>query len=79
MSKFINHIQEHFQYEELFLERTKYPDIEEHKELTRKTLSLKKHYETGELKPSDLFSFILDDVIIGHLIEQDCLFFNYAK
>ena len=83
VQELLNHIQEHFQYEESFLERIKYPNIEEHKELhkelTRKILSLKKYYETGELKPSDLFSFILDDVIVGHLIEQDVLFFSYAE
>ena len=80
---FLEHIQEHFDCEEKLLQRVKYENIKEHselhKELTKKTLRLKKYHENGELKRSDLFSFILDDVIIGHLVEQDVLFFPYIK
>lgn len=79
----LNHIKEHFLYEEEFLEKIKYPNIKEHKELhgelIEKILRLKKYCEAGKLKRSDLFSFILDDVIIGHLMEKDILFFPYAK
>ena len=49
------------------------------KTVFEKTLRLKKYYELGELKRADLFSFILDDVVIDHLIEQDSLFFQYIK
>ena len=79
----LKHIEEHFIYEEKILETIKYPNAKEHsemhKELSQKTLRLKKYYENGELKHTDLFSFILDDVIIGHLMEQDSLFFPYIK
>lgn len=79
----LNHIKDHFSYEEKFLEKIKYPNIKEHtelhKELIEKTLRLKKYYEAGELKRSDLFAFVLDDVIMGHLMNQDLLFFPYAK
>lgn len=83
LEMFLEHVQEHFACEEKLLEMVKYPDVKEHKELhkelTQKTLRLKKYYEIGELKRADLFSFILDDVIIGHLIEQDVLFFKHIK
>lgn len=79
----LKHVKDHFAYEEEFLKRIKYPNIKEHselhKELMAKTLRLKKYYEAGELKRSDLFAFIFDDVIVGHLMEQDVLFFSYAK
>lgn len=83
LEEFLKHVQEHFAYEEMVLEKIKYPNVKEHlefhNELTQKTLRLKKYYESGELKRQDLFSFILDDVIIGHMSEQDVLFFPYIK
>lgn len=79
----VKHIEEHFAYEEKALEQAKYPYVKEHlelhKELIKKTLRLKKYYENGQLKSVDLFSFILNDVIMGHLMEQDTLFFPYIK
>ena len=83
LASLIKHIEEHFAYEEKALEIAKYPYVKEHselhKELIKKTLRLKKYYENGQLKSIELFSFILNDVIMGHLIEQDTLFFPYIK
>lgn len=79
----LKHIEDHFVYEGNVLNEINYPDrkehMEMHSELMQKTLRLKNYYDIGKLTRTDLFTFIFDEVIIGHLIEQDSKFFSYIK
>lgn len=76
-------LSEHFSYEEGVLEKIKYPDLNNHAEIHRKliekTMEIKKSSMEGKIKPSILFSFIMDDAIIGHMLEEDIKFFPYLK
>lgn len=79
----INHIVEHFEYEESVQKAIGYPESENHAklhlELTEKALQIKEAFMAGKMKSSAMISFIMDDVIIGHLLEEDTKFFPYYK
>lgn len=75
----LSHILFHFDSEEKILFRLGYSDYTEHcglhKDLTSKALALKEAYVNRSLKQSAFFSFLVDDVIIGHLELEDTKFF----
>lgn len=70
----------HFDREEEILKSIGYKDYDKHskihKNLIGKVFQLKQCYENRELNPSAFFSFLADDVVIGHLINEDLQFFN---
>jgi len=76
----IEKIVNHFGTEEEFLANIEYKDYDKHskihKNLIGKIFQLKQCYQNRELNPSAFFSFLADDVIIGHLINEDMQFFN---
>lgn len=51
----------------------------EHQQLLAKALRLKTAYQQGEIKPSAFISFIVDDVIVGHMIKTDSLYFSLTR
>ncbi len=73
----------HFNYEEKILADLGYPQYEEHsnihKELVVKAKYLRDQYLSGEIKPTDLFSFIVSDIILGHMLSEDVKFFPLLK
>lgn len=77
------HIVEHFRREEQILQKMGYPDCLKHanmhKGLVEKALQLKELYKKGELKSSGFFSFIVDDIIVGHMLSADTDFFAYTN
>jgi len=74
---------QHFNYEEEILSNIGYKDYDRHckihKNLIGKAFQLKESYQAGELKSSAFLSFISDDVIVGHLINEDILFFDALR
>ena len=58
-----------------------YPEYQHHadihKQLTEQALQLKENYQQKRLKQTAFFSFILDDIIVGHMLKEDVLFFPY--
>lgn len=70
----------HFDREEEILINMGYEDYDKHckihKNLIGKVFQLKQCYQNRELNPAAFFSFIADDVIMGHLISEDMQFFN---
>ena len=72
---------DHFNEEELILIDIGYPDSQKHAKihqgLIEKALNLKKSYLNGELKLSAFFSFIVDDIIVGHMLDSDIDYFPY--
>lgn len=74
---------DHLAYEETILQEIGFAlAIEhavEHQQLLAKALRLKTAYQQGEIKPSAFISFIVDDVIIGHMIKTDALYFPLTR
>ena len=72
---------DHFYEEEQILIKIGYPDSQKHANihqgLIEKALNLKNSYLNDELKLSAFFSFIVDDIIVGHMLESDIDYFPY--
>jgi len=79
----LTHIAEHFKYEEEVLANLGYQGLDEHKKihakLFDKALKLKEEYQSGTLNQADFYRFILDDMIIGHLLEEDVKYFTLIR
>lgn len=79
----IGKIVKHFEKEEEILLNMKYKDYDKHskihKNLIGKVFQLKQCYQNRELNSAAFFSFIADDVIIGHLVTEDMQFFDLFK
>lgn len=71
----IVHILQHFRYEERVLELTGYPEAASHEhihhELANKATHLQDIFKRGEVTGTALFSFMVDDVILGHMTVAD--------
>lgn len=78
-----NAILEHFDYEEKVQEKVHYPDVEKHrklhKQLKNKINAIFNELQEGRLKPSEIFAFMLDEVVIEHMEKEDVKFFPYIK
>jgi diguanylate cyclase (GGDEF)-like protein/hemerythrin-like metal-binding protein/PAS domain S-box-containing protein len=76
-------IAEHFDQEEAILQQMGYKELEVHKRVHQYLLeSMKKledKYKIGELKETELFTFVLDEVILDHLKNEDAKFFPYLE
>lgn len=80
VDKLLEHIAFHFDFEENVLRAVKYPEYKEHVEahrmLVAKAMQLKDAYRKGEVNSSAFFSYLVDDVILGHMTEVDTKFFG---
>ena len=83
LDEFLNHVVHHFNCEELILNETNYSRAKEHSKIHKliiaDALRLKDGYLEGKLKPTAFFSFIVDDVIVGHMIKEDVGFFPVVR
>lgn len=79
----IEHVGNHFETEEKILERVGYQDLKkhsmEHKGLLEKTKGIKKKYLEGEAKISALFTFVVDEIIIAHMLDTDVKYFDLFR
>ncbi|MBB6443967.1 diguanylate cyclase [Bacillus benzoevorans] len=79
----LTHVVDHFASEEEILSSIGYPGYERHAQihtgLVKKALELKEAYQKGELKSSAFFSFLVDDIIIGHMLHADRGYFPYTQ
>ncbi|NSL53199.1 diguanylate cyclase [Calidifontibacillus erzurumensis] len=73
----------HFCNEEEILLDAGYPDYEKHAKihetLLDKVFKFKEAYQNGVLKLSEFFSFIVNDVIIGHIQNSDTDYFTHLQ
>lgn len=80
---FIKHIVKHFEYEEKILESLGYPDYDRHskihKNLVGKAFQLKEAYRNEEINSSAFFAFVVDDIVIGHIANEDMLYLPYIR
>ncbi len=74
---------DHFDAEEQVLKNIGYPGHQKHaaihQDLVQKALKLKKSYLNGELRSTSFFTFIVDDIIIGHMLESDTEYYSYFQ
>ncbi len=83
INRIISHVISHFKHEEEILAQYNYPKVEEHKHIHEKlindTKKLLVKFDTKELKTSHFISYLLDDLLMGHLLKEDVKFFKYFK
>ncbi len=79
----IDHVAIHFEDEEKILAEASYPDvvahIKLHKGLVQAALDLRTRVDTGTVDSGTLFDFLVDKVVIGHMINEDAKFFKYTR
>lgn len=83
VNKVLDAIIKHFHDEEQILLEMGYPDYENHAEIHKtlldKVFQFKKSYQADDLKLAEFFSFIVNDLIIGHIQNADTDFFPYTQ
>ncbi len=83
VGKIIHEVRDHFNYEEKIMADVDYPALEEHKkihfDLLNKALHIQTLFETGEVDAMMIFSFLIEDFIMAHLIEEDMKYFDYIQ
>jgi diguanylate cyclase (GGDEF)-like protein/hemerythrin-like metal-binding protein len=79
----VSEITHHFSDEEMIMNQIKFPDTgqhaERHKNLIVKLKRLREGYLRGRLKTSAFFVFVVDEVIVGHILVDDVLYFPYIR
>ena len=79
----IQHVIKHFKEEEEILSALGYPYVKNHEqlhdELIKRAEQLEVAYIKKEVKLSAFFSFLLDEVIVGHMLDADTKFFPYIE
>jgi len=79
----LQRVEQHFNYENHVLFNIGYPDQQRHsivhKTLLAEASKRKEAYQKKELKLSAFLSFITDDVIIGHIKDEDVKYFPYTR
>ncbi len=83
MSSLQNHISKHFRNEEVILESINYPKLAEHKKIHKNLEEegdkLRKKLEKEPSNSIEIFHFLVDRIIVGHLIDYDSDFFPLAR
>jgi diguanylate cyclase (GGDEF)-like protein/hemerythrin-like metal-binding protein/PAS domain S-box-containing protein len=79
LNDLIEHLADHFQFEESVLAKVRYVKVEEHRKLHRRLMekiaALKGRYLRGTITKNAFLRFLMDDLVVGHLIEEDTQFF----
>jgi diguanylate cyclase (GGDEF)-like protein/hemerythrin-like metal-binding protein/PAS domain S-box-containing protein len=77
----IREVRQHFETEERLLEKAGYPALDEHKnihfDLLQKALHIQTLFETGKIDAMTVFSFLIEDFIMNHLLREDIKYFDY--
>ena len=79
----IGHVAAHFEDEEKILAEAAYPGLNSHaglhRELVQAALVLRARVEASTIDYGSLFVFLVDKVVIGHMINADTEFFGYTR
>ena len=74
-------IHRHTETEEKLMEEIGYPNLEEHQRCHRvlyeEAIQLKEDYENGKVNPAVFFSFVINKILVGHMMESDRRYFPY--
>lgn len=81
LSNLLEHLEYHFEYEERLLRELGYEYEEDHrwlhKELIKKLNDLiEKQKNVGDITHSDIFEFIVGELVVEHLVKEDYKFFE---
>jgi diguanylate cyclase (GGDEF)-like protein/hemerythrin-like metal-binding protein len=83
ITQILDYLLDHFECEETYLEKIEYPDLMKHKamhaKLKEKVIQMKSAYLKDQIKATTIISYLVNDIIIGHLREEDRNFFTYIK
>jgi len=83
LNALLAHVTHHFKDEEQLQRDVGYPEYAEHAQihqaLTEKAALLKQQYLDEVIKATAFFSFLVDEVIMGHLLTEDIKFFPYTR
>lgn len=79
----LDHVNIHFEFEENELKNAGYPDYENHSDIHRHLMNkatwLKEALKREAVRPSAILSFVLDDLVLGHMTNEYTKFFPYIK
>ncbi|MDD2534131.1 MAG: PAS domain-containing protein [Eubacteriales bacterium] len=77
------HLDHHFAIEEGILETQHYENLEAHRQTHRdlmgKARFLRTYFENRTITASSIFTFIIEDLVMGHLTKEDILYFPLLK
>ncbi|NTV89046.1 MAG: PAS domain S-box protein [Clostridiales bacterium] len=83
LDQLLIHISNHFKAEEKILASLSYPELKVHSAIHARLIvkagRLRTSYSAEEVTPLAFFSFIIDDVLLEHMLEADALFFPYTR
>lgn len=83
MDSLMEHVVNHFKYEEEVLRSIAYNEYEEHRkihgQLVRKARELRAHLIKDRISPIDAFDFVVVEIILNHLTHEDVNYFQYTK
>ena len=83
LASLLRELASHFEFEELLLEQIGYPKVEEHRrihrELLTKAATLRESYQGGKTKLSSFVSFLVDDVVIARMLQEDRLYYPLTR
>ena len=83
LKDFMDHSAVHFSNEEEVLKQCGYPDVAEHRRLHQQVLSQGEHmvnlYQHGKLPFSEVFNFLVNQVLMDHLLGEDTKFFPWTR
>jgi diguanylate cyclase (GGDEF)-like protein/hemerythrin-like metal-binding protein/PAS domain S-box-containing protein len=81
--QFLVHVREHFADEESMLRSSGYPNVEYHEKfhshLVFRAMQLGQKLEAGHFLKSDMVLFLMDEIVVGHLLTEDAKFFPYFR
>ena len=82
LNQVVEHVVRHFAYEEQVMLTANYPDCQRHAQIHQKLVErawqLKEDYLQGKLKTAAFLVFIVDDIIVEHMLTEDVKFFPYV-
>ncbi len=83
LSRLLESLEKHFKSEEEILADAGYPELSDHAalhdQLLRQTQQLKASYLKNEIGESAFILFVVQDVVMGHMLKEDKLFIPYIK
>ena len=75
------HVEDHFRFEEALLKQTDYPEVafheRFHQHLVFKGHQMRGKLQEGGLVKSDMIMYLMDEIIVGHLLTEDLKFFPW--
>lgn len=79
----INHLSKHFEDEEQLQRQWHFPEFSLHRDSHRQLISRIESFKdelTSELiQASDFFTFVMDEVVMGHLLTEDIRYYPYVS